>query len=92
MDGDGFADLAFAAPDAEGARGQAALIHGRADLVSGQPVDDALVGEFEGDRFGDQVEAADVNGDGRADLVVTAPGADPCGPGSGRIYVIFSAP
>ena len=92
VDGDGIADLAFADPTAAAARGEVSLLFGRPDLSSGQAVDASLFGELEDDHLGAQVDAADVNGDGLADLIVTAPGAGSVMPGSGRVYVVFGAP
>jgi hypothetical protein len=50
-------------------------------------------GEFAGDISGRSVSAAgDVNGDGFADILIGAPGADPNGDLSGASYVIFGQP
>ena len=47
-------------------------------------------GEAAGDSFGRSVSAAgDINGDGRGDLIVGAPLADPSGNFSGSSYVVF---
>src|SRR5260221_610795 len=49
-----------------------------------------ISGEVAGDYSGVSVSAAgDVNGDGFADLLIGAPGADPNGSGSGASYVVF---
>ncbi len=50
----------------------------------------AINGEADGDAFGVSASAAgDVNGDGLADLIIGAHGADPNGDESGRTYVVF---
>lgn len=50
-------------------------------------------GEFTGDVSGRSVSAAgDLNGDGFADILIGAPGADPNGDLSGASYVIFGQP
>jgi hypothetical protein len=50
----------------------------------------ALDGEAEEDAAGGSLSGAgDINGDGIADIVVGASGADPNGEGSGRAYVVF---
>lgn len=101
LSGDTLHELAFV--DREGgdepASGRVYVVHGHtewsADLdlaaleagAGGFAVD----GERSGDRFGEQIDADDINGDGIADLVVNAPGAGPKGPESGRIYVFFGA-
>ena len=46
-----------------------------------------------GDRSGFSVSSAgDINGDGNADLIIGAPGADPNGLFSGTSYVVFGGP
>ena len=49
-----------------------------------------ISGEAAGDHIGYSVAGAgDVNGDGFADLIIGAIGADPNGSGSGAAYVVF---
>jgi hypothetical protein len=92
LNGDGYADLAVGSPNADGGRG-------RVDVYYGGPLDIGTVpsvtlrGVFMGDRFGHSVASAgDVNGDGYADLVVGAPGADPDGrEGAGTASVFLGS-
>jgi hypothetical protein len=86
VNGDGFADLVVGADGADpGGRmqaGTASVFHGSATGVAAAPAR-LLEGAAAGDNFGRSVASAgDVNGDGFADLVVGADGADP----GGRIY------
>ncbi|MGW0189329.1 FG-GAP-like repeat-containing protein [Streptomyces sp. NPDC003362] len=87
FDGDGYADVAIAAPGGTvGGRsgaGYVAVVYGMAagpDGVKRQIISQnryGVPGTAEtGDRFGDSLEAADLDGDGFTDLVVTAPGED----------------
>ncbi|CAL9668292.1 hypothetical protein SUDANB105_07358 [Streptomyces sp. enrichment culture] len=87
FDGDGHADVAIAAPGGTvGGRsgaGYVAVVYGMAagpDGVKRQIISQnryGVPGTAEtGDRFGDSLEAADLDGDGFTDLVVTAPGED----------------
>jgi len=84
VNGDGFADLIVGASDNDA---------GRAYVYYGGPGADAaadltLTGAADGDEFGYSVgTAADVNGDGLADLIVGAYHNDAGGSNAGRAYV-----
>jgi len=85
LDGDGFPDAVIGAPaDGPGAPGGAAAVGWggppRADLL--------LHGERAGDAFGSAISiAGDVDRDGRADLLIGAPGNDAGGSHCGRAYL-----
>ena len=102
VNGDGFADLivgAFGADPNGDSSGSSYVVFGKAfgfnaalDLSSldgnnGFRVDGAAAGDYAGGRS--VSDAGDVNGDGFADLIVGAYGADPNGDRSGSSYVVF---
>ncbi|MCA9636646.1 MAG: FG-GAP repeat protein, partial [Myxococcales bacterium] len=92
LSGDGLGDLAFALPAGDGSEpgsGRVALIFGRSEWGGDVAFNYVAHGERAGDRFGEDVAVADVNGDGDDDLIISAPRADPQGPESGRVYVLF---
>ena len=101
LNGDGFADLIAGAPDASpGGRagaGSVFVVYGRSgslpqkmDLTATDDGVARLDGEAAGDGFGRAVAAGNVNGDGFADLIAGAPGADPGGKtNAGQAYLYY---
>ncbi len=103
MNGDGLADVIvgawYADPAGNGYAGESYVVFGKAD---GTPVDLAAVAAGSGgfvmngidqsDYSGHSVSGAgDVNGDGLADVIVGAYGADPDGnSAAGESYIVFS--
>ncbi len=101
VNGDGFADLLTGAAGADlngSESGAAYLVFGKASGLAPR-IDLATLdgttgfrisGEAAGNKLGNAVHAAgDVNGDGRADLLVGAVGAGSSGATTGAAYVIF---
>ena len=99
VNGDGLDDLLVSASNSDAG----GVLSGAAYVVFGQEggaevnLDDVaagtggfkIVGEAEGDIAGDSVSGAgDVNGDGRPDFLIGAPGAG-AGAGPGAAYVVF---
>ena len=99
FDGDTYPDLAVGAPgeapNADPAGGVVFVFRGGAAGLTGNGfrTQEQAGGNTEaGDRFGAAVAAGDVTGDGRADLVVGAPGEAPnADPAGGAIYVLPSS-
>jgi hypothetical protein len=105
VDGDGLSDLVvgvpWADPDGRESAGRTCVVFGKADTDPVALSDVALgiggfvlSGESESDYSGSSIAGAgDVNGDGRPDLIVSAPAASPDGrTGAGRTYVVFGDP
>jgi hypothetical protein len=102
MNGDGLAEVLLGAdgvnlPVGNNA-GQAYLVFGKADdapvnLAALGSAGFAMDGEAANDEAGRAVgSAGDVNGDGLADLLVSAPNNDAGGSNAGRVYVVFGKP
>ncbi len=102
MNGDGFADLIVGAPNADpngSYSGASYVVFGKASGFGASLNLSSLDGsngfQISGvtlyDRSGRSVASAgDVNGDGFADVIIGAYGADPHGARSGASYVVFS--
>ena len=104
VNGDGLADLIVGAtggdPDRRSDAGRSYVVFGRSagavielSAVAAGSGGFVIKGQSATDQSGTSVSGAgDVNGDGLADLIVGASGADPSGRGdAGRSYVIFGA-
>ncbi|MEL7465409.1 MAG: hypothetical protein AAFN79_15165, partial [Pseudomonadota bacterium] len=99
LNGDGIDDILIAAPGAgPGDRGQAFVIFGTTDGFAAEILPSELdgtdgfrmTGLGDRDRLGTSVsDAGDVNGDGIADIIVSAPFSDTYGNGSGQSFVVF---
>ncbi len=98
LNGDGIPDLAVGAPGANGVgfdNGKVYVFFGRANWAGSidlaqQKADVEILGEAVGDRFGASLAIADLNGDGKNDLIIGAPMADGSGlPDAGKVYVLL---
>jgi hypothetical protein len=87
VNGDGFADVAVAAPRAFAVQGRVHLYLGSAHGVSTAPVATLHI-DAAGGHFGAALAAGDVNGDGFDDLVV---GADRVDERAGAAYVFLGS-
>ena len=99
VNGDGLGDVIVGAPmrGANTGAGQAYVVFGKPGGIATYLSHVAagtggfiILGECANDKVGRSVSGAgDVNGDGLADLIVSAPGADAGGVDRGRAYVVF---
>lgn len=95
FNGDGFGDLAVGAPGENDSAGHVHVLYGSASglvATGSQLVSQATVGVADapepGDQFGAALAAGDVNGDGKADLVVGVPGENA---GGGSVHVLLGS-
>jgi hypothetical protein len=99
LNGDGINELLIGAPGADkgdpGNSGLAYVVFGKGttesvDLGNLGTGGFIISGEVSGDRLGEDVSnAGDVNGDGKDDLLLIAPEADPEGASSGSGYIVY---
>jgi hypothetical protein len=97
LNGDGYEDVVCGAPTASftnqgsgrafvylGNPGMGDSVATQADVIfNGEP--------FADDRCGELVRVADVNADGLADMMISAPGNDAGGVSAGRVYVLLGS-
>ena len=88
LDGDGDRDLAIAAPYAESYYGRVYLIDGQAALTGGTLDEQtAVAADAYYSGFGVFLAAADLTGDGAAELLVGAPADDRAFPDAGAVHI-----
>ena len=91
VDGDGFADFAVGHPSGNDGTGVVYVVYGRTGWLQSALLDEdrELIGE-PGDSAGWALGGADVNGDGRSDVLVGAPTA-PSNEETGAVYVVLGS-
>lgn len=97
FNGDGIGDLLILSESANSNKGAAYVVFGSAagfapdlNLASLNGANGFVInGEANGDLFGASGEVSDIDGNGRADLIIGAPGHDSGGSNAGAAYVIF---
>ncbi|NOY27148.1 MAG: hypothetical protein GXP62_14865, partial [Oligoflexia bacterium] len=96
MDGDGAAEIVVGAPEADGGFANSGLVYvlpGGSSLASGTLFADASLvvqGEAENDRAGTALAVGDLDADGLADLVISAPYFDDPLSGAGGVFVFIN--
>lgn len=99
LDGDGTADVLVGAPDAQDGRGTAYVILGHDAMPPSIDLSTleittgfAIIGAALADHTGQSCAGTgDVDGDGRADIALGAPSADPAGSLSGAVHLLPGA-
>ncbi len=99
VNGDGIADLAIGAPSGTAATTGGGSVHvffgpttsGVTIDLAKERADVTINGENAADLFGSSLAIGDINGDGRPDLIIGAPAADPApnAPDGGKVYAVF---
>ncbi|MFY0564126.1 VCBS repeat-containing protein [Archangium lansingense] len=89
FDGDGVADVAVGRPESDLNRPQGGVVFIFKGSTAGLPAQPTwvLTGETDTARFGDGLVAGDIDKDGKAELVVSSPGADVTIDSSGAVYL-----
>lgn len=93
VNGDGYEDLAVAAPDAgDNGEGEVYILYGRANRIDQLVLQDlpTLRGESSGDHLGEQLGAlGDINGDGYDDFALVSNYHDSNESNPGTIYLVY---
>lgn len=99
FDNDGLDDLVVGSPRA-GSGGEVCILYGRpftsatltvSEIPTTDPLFTLIEAEAPGDWLGAALDAADLSGDGRADLIIGAPLNDTTARDAGKVYVFFGA-
>ncbi len=89
VDGDGLDDLLIGAPGHH-AVGRVYLVHGPVTATFNLAVADAVFdGQATSDDAGETLATGDLDGDGRRDFAIGAPGADGLAQEGGMVYLVF---
>jgi hypothetical protein len=93
FDGDGIEDLALGVPESDLKRPQGGAVFIFKGTATGLPTAPTwqILGQSDTAQFGAVLAAGDLDGDGRADLAIAAPGDDLTVADSGAVY-LFSIP
>ena len=94
VDGDGLDDILIGAHNADQGRGYSYLFFAES-LAGGLrfdiTADHQLAGEALGEHFGSRASGGDIDGDQRADIVISAPHNGDGGNDAGKVYVILAS-
>ena len=93
LDGDGFTDLVIGAQSYGAANGAAHVVYGSSGRFTGMralaTTGARIVGAGPGDIAGTSVATGDLDGDGRGDLIIGAPGPPASATDPGKAYVFY---